>query len=110
MIHRGEETDLGTSRSLTRLPFVPRNTVGRGRTEPRIIDFRSVFYILCSLLLDICIRYVLAGYWLFVMCSLLGVPCSPLVASCYMKTVLRCVFIVICYLLLVVVNIAVIGY
>ena len=108
--HRGEETDLGTSRSLTRLPFVPRNTVGRGRTEPRIIDSRSVFYILCSLLLDICIRYVLAGYWLFVMCSLLGVPCSPLVASCYMKTVLRCVFIVICYLLLVVVNIAVTGY
>ena len=59
--HRGEETDLGTSRSLTRLPFVPRNTVGRGRTEPRIIDSRSVFYILCSLLHDICIRYVLAG-------------------------------------------------
>ena len=25
--HRFEETDLGTSRSLTRLPFVPRNTV-----------------------------------------------------------------------------------
>ena len=110
MHHRGEETDLGTSRSLTRLPFVPRNTVGRGRTEPRIIDFRSLFYILCFLLLDICIRYVLAGYWLFVMCSFLGVPCSPLFVSCYMKIVLHCVFIVMCYLLLVVVNITVIGY
>ena len=65
MIHRGEETDLGTSRSLTRLPFVPRNTVGRGRTEPRVGAFRSLLfvicYVICSLVCVIC--YLLTVMW-----------------------------------------------
>ena len=118
MHHRGEETDLGTSRSLTRLPFVPRNTVGKGRTEPRIIDCRPLFYILCVLPHDICIRYVLcvhwyvlsaprccyySGSWLLDMCSL---SC----ATCYVVLVIRymlCVIVVlslscgICYVLFV---------
>ena len=61
MHHRGEETDLGTSRSLTRLPFVPRNTVGRGRTEPRIIDFRPLFYVLSYLFVVNLVRYMILG-------------------------------------------------
>ena len=35
--HRGKETDLETSRTLTRLPFVPRNTVGKGRRGQRLL-------------------------------------------------------------------------
>ena len=37
--HRGEETDLGTYRSLTRLPFVPRNTVDWGRRGQRLFVY-----------------------------------------------------------------------
>ena len=97
MHHRGEETDLGTSRSLTRLPLVPRNTVGRGRTEPRIIAFRSLLYVMCYLLLGIlgsggtftifvifaicsfCYYY----YLLFVMWHLVFVMCSLVSAFCH---------------------------
>ena len=84
MHHRGEETDLGTSRSLTRLPFVPRNTVGRGRTESRVIAFHSLLSVTCYLFFVnlvpcvLCIIFVLLfsvipvlGYLLFVvvMCT-----------------------------------------
>ena len=99
--HRGEETDLGTSRSLTRLPSVPRNTVGRGRTEPRIIDFRSLLYvigylffaklvpcglriilIMCYVLFDICHLLFVTWYLIVVICYLLGVCIICVVVLC----------------------------
>ena len=80
MHHRGEETDLGTSRSLTRLPLVPRNTVGRGQTEPRTIDSRSLVYVMCYLLfvnMAPCVPRILLV--LVVFCYL----CYMLLGMCY---------------------------
>ena len=49
--YRGEETDLGASRTLTRLPYVSRNTVGRGQRGPRfyLISFIVRICRQCSL-------------------------------------------------------------
>ena len=113
MIHRGEETDLGTSRSLTRLPFVPRNTVGRGRTEPRVSAFRSLLFVICYVLLTfffiisiifaICVFYYLCCL-LFGICYvfLLSDMCSVLIVLCCLLFGIWYLLFVICHVLFVI--------
>ena len=84
--HRGEETDLGTSHSLTRLPFVPRNTVGRGRTGSRVVAFRSLLFVIyCS-------------FYIFIICWLIFVIFHGLVVICYVVFVGCYLLFGICYL------------
>ena len=94
MHHRGEKTDLGTSRSLTRLPFDPRNTVGRGRTEPRVTAFRSLLFVMCYLLFWFLLVVLVLLLFLFVVISATS---YVLFVICFLVSVIWYVASVICY-------------
>ena len=103
MQHRGEETDLGTSRSLTRLPFVPRNTVGRGERSLVLLPVALCYLscVICYLLFWLFLFGVTSAnrFMFFGICFLVLVNCYVVSVICYVLCGHYYWFFVLLYLL-----------